>query len=330
VKYIEPEEGVTMKDVRSYLCVAVAFGVAVAADAAWGANNLIFNVPDWQQPDYYASVGTPGLVVGDYPDWCAPTSGAMLLGYWEDVRGYSGMTDGMIGTAGSPIFPASPGTWQQGLWHDATIEIAWHMDTGSFGPFPPPGGPYPPLVGKTSATMITPGIVAYVVSPWVDVVTGITKTSYISPQVGTDTSFTTTLPVAWDHLKGEIDAGRPVLATFNHWINTQYVTNQTVNFGGTDVTVEKYNTWDFNVPEHTVCAVGYLDLVPGVNGDEWIIAQDNWQTTGQYAAVPLDSQWAQNDYLYNVVPEPSTLVLLTIAGISLLAYTWHRRKQISV
>ncbi len=298
-----------------WLGCALVLMLASYAGAAPG--NLILNVPDWNQPDNYAA-GTAGLNVGDYPGWCCPTSGANLMGYWEDQMGCTGLTDQQA-FATSPAFPATGGTWQQGLWHDATVEMGWHMNTGSWqNQGPPPN--FPPSAGSTALANIGPGMLNYAQGSWTDndyaggggAGTGIVKTAYPNTSIGIDTVRNATM---WANYKAEIDAGRPTVSSFAHWVLTPFIGTDTVD-GFPTQTVEKYD-WDTSVQEHCVTGVGYFDYTPGYNGDEWFIVHDNWPTTGTFVAVPLDTNWMQNDYVTNV-PEPATMSLLAIGAIGLV------------
>jgi hypothetical protein len=66
------------------------------------SSNLILNVPDWNQPDdgywdnegiYHQYTDKNGNQVLGYPAWCSPTAGANIMGYWEDVKGCTGLAD---------------------------------------------------------------------------------------------------------------------------------------------------------------------------------------------------------------------------------------------
>lgn len=84
-----------MQQIRNTLIVSVAVLLAWAAPAALGQlpGNLVLQVPDWNQPGNHGA--------GGYPNWCSPTAGGNLMGYWEDVMGKTGLTD-------RQAFPAGP------------------------------------------------------------------------------------------------------------------------------------------------------------------------------------------------------------------------------
>jgi len=110
-------------------------------------------VPDWNQPYNYTAASPnhgPGPdpspirgVVNQWNDWCAPTSGANLAGYWADARG--------VPVADATNFPNSTVLWATGpSWQDyladgtinrpqpqavagplpvPTTDIGWYMDS---------------------------------------------------------------------------------------------------------------------------------------------------------------------------------------------------------
>jgi hypothetical protein len=289
---------------RRVVCVAA---VCLFASTAL-ADKVMTNVPDWDQPNVYAPM-TPGLNVGDCPQWCSPTAAADLMGYWEDQKGCAGLTDGQPPTA-FPLPPNQNPCWQQNLWHDGTIELGWFMNTGLWkGMLPVPT--FPPFAGVTNLGAIGLGAVGYAQGAWNDP-NGAVKVAFPNATNSLDVVFNAQM---WANYKAEIDANQPVLVSFEYWVDdsaqgfmgTKVVDNQTVEM------------WALNPlgTGHTVCGVGYEDPTPLApwSGDEEMIVQDTWSTTGQYVAAPIWAQvgwWMQNDYIN--IPEPTTLGLMLLGA----------------
>ena len=83
--------------IASLIVAAMALTLVTPAQAVVTSSGLILQVPDWNQPNpvQYPNDGLPAKVAGmdAYSDWCSPTAGANIMGYWEDVKGYVGLTD---------------------------------------------------------------------------------------------------------------------------------------------------------------------------------------------------------------------------------------------
>ena len=283
------------------LCFTVA--LLVLAGSASAGNALILNVPDWDQPDDYAPVG--GMVVGDAPSWCSPTSGANLMGYWEDQRGYNGLTDGMAWGAvpNSPAFPnPANGQWMQNNWHDCTIEMGFFMDSGTWATRAVNPGVWPPGAGWTQLNNIGPGAATF--AGWKGYPNiPFSKDQWLAPLNQAQAQ------AIWNAYVADIDAGEPVLCSFDVWVTPGVVGAVVVN----EQTVAQHDFAEGTSP-HTVVGVGYLDANTAALGDEWFITQDNKPWTGPYVAVPYNwpqTEWRQNDYV--AIPEPASAMLLVIA-----------------
>ncbi|MCK4625214.1 MAG: PEP-CTERM sorting domain-containing protein [Phycisphaerae bacterium] len=311
-----------MKHKRIATIMVVGILLAWSAPNAMGqaAGNLILQVPDWNQPSNYG--------VGGYLNWCSPTAGGNLMGYWEDVMGCTGLTDRQVEPAG-PAYANNANTYMQGLFNDGQIEMGFYMGTQGWAN---PLTQLPPnTVFGTPLPQINPGLMAYATTAWVDPgATAIAKVAYPNTTVVTD-PLGTPFATMWANYTTEIDANRPVECTFLHWVDDANQTGTTTIIGFPAQTIEFY-PWDLGVDPHSVVGVGYIDPVAGYDGDgtEFFVCQDGWPGphvpvvggTGQYVAVPLDSFWLQNDYVTNV-PEPFTMTLLLIGGAGLFL----RRKR---
>jgi autotransporter-associated beta strand protein len=271
------------------------------------ADNLILNVPDWNQPgEYY---------LGNYPQWCSPTAGASIMGYWEDAMGRTGLADRLTYSK-STGFPNTAGTWKQGLYHDGSIEMGWFMDTDGWSATP--NSNFPPGIGGTPRVNIAPGLLKYATTSWTDHGTGIVKTAYpdttvikqnskISAQIFSD---------MWDYYKAEIDAGRPVEISFDCWVNPN-VRMPDLYIANINQPIEHFysESGGGSGSGHSVVGVGYIDPSPGsINGDEYFVCQDNWPKefitnntgTGRYVAMELgdfnSTHWEQCVYVHDGPP----------------------------
>ena len=301
-------------------CLMIGSMILMLAGPA-PADNLVLQVPDWNQPNSYLGAGA------GYPDWCSPTAGGNLMGYWEDVIGLVGLTDRQAFPA-SPAYPGTALTWEQGLYHDGMIEMGWWMDTGNWQTNP--SGPnFPVNAGGTGLVDILPGLLSYAQNGWTDddfgpnAGTGIVKVAYPNAAGYTDTIRD---GVMWSNYTGEIDAARPAELSFQYWVDT-IAPGQPMTIAGFEAYPAETYGWFTQMDPHSVVGVGYIDLTPGFQNDgtdEWFVCQDGWGTTGQLVAVPLNSFWLQNDYI-TAVPEPSSIILLIVGAISAMAYGWRRR-----
>jgi autotransporter-associated beta strand protein len=283
-----------MKSSTIIFTLVGAFLLCLALVVRADQGNLINAVPDWNQWfDYY---GTQ-----DYPNWCSPTAGANIMGYWDDVMGRHGLADGTSNIyPNTPVYPGTPLTWQQGLWHDGNIEMGWFMDTGSWRTTNPLN--FPPFNGGTPCENIGPGLLAYAAASWTDPnpLTGpISKTAFPDTTVFTHALGQVPnldLNQMWNTYKHEIDNGRPIEVSFERWIlpgNPQGVMQ--VN----GATVQTYQ-WNPSKEPHSVVGVGYID--DPISG-QWFICQDGWGNTARFVGVPRgtnqDTKWVQNDYLWS-------------------------------
>jgi hypothetical protein len=297
------------------LCALFVAGAGSTALAQQGG--LILNVPDWNQP------GDLDNVAG-YLNWCSPTAGGNIMGYWEDMKGKLGLADRLAFLAGA-AYPVANPQWQQGLYRDGIVEMGWQMDTGGWNTA---GGPFPPalLNGGTTLSNISIGLKGYATTAWLDP-TGIQKVAYpISVTTENVNMIGQGVPMfsyatMWADYKTEIDAGRPVEISFDHWIVPQTPAPGSIPVPGKGVNADLY-PWSTSGEPHSVVGVGYIDLNAGFlnNGaDEYFVCQDGWSSTvWPYVAIPLNEHvppgtqhWQQNDYVD--VPEPAVWAMALVA-----------------
>ncbi len=272
------------------------------------ADNLILQVPDWNQPlDYNAAY--------NYPQWCSPSAGGDLLGYWDDVKGCNGLTDNQAFPA-SPAYANNANAYTQGLYHDGIVELGYFMGTDGWVN---PAKQFPPNATGTAVANILPGLLNYASAGWIDPLTGIVKTAYPNTAGFTQASPATGQAVMWSTYTSQIDQGHPVEVTFDRWVGNANGITVTVN----GQTVHEYN-WEANLESegHSVVGVGYF---VDAQQHDWFICEDNWPSTPEYVAVQMDyAKWWENDYI-TAVPEPSAIVLLVVGALSVMVYGWRRR-----
>lgn len=277
-------------------------------------------VPNWDQPHHYpdpigfdATGPGPWFPGAPFSAWCAPTSTAMLMGYWEDYHGRVMLGDGspdglqcMPGGYGGPLWGAGP------AWHDYCADgfagspnphplrgarqvndLGWYMDTNDIGD---PGLPNGPHVGTQILDSIIGTINFVAANPLPQtfqiVIWG------VHPMFGG-----VPMQVLADMCKGEIDGNRLVVAHFLHWavigppgpgegVGNEVSESQ---FGFSDYVWgspnpngpygEQYNMRDD--PEglgHAVTVVGYTAVGQVVTH---LIVHDNWSGTVRNVRVPV-------------------------------------------
>lgn len=335
---------------RRMMVLSVVLLGGLFVGSAWGADAWVSGlVPDWDQPYDYPDafdVTGPGPdpnpgVVDPWNAWCTPTSGAMMMGHWADVKGVAGTGD--ASADGNQAIPGGYGGvgWGGGAsWHDYTADagrppvmpgpppvqtdIGWYMNTNGTGDANLlPGAHTGTYVGDTAA-----GLNNFLTHRG-SVLAGNAATMYIN--VAAD------LGPVLNKVKTEIDANRTVLGHFKWWVNPQPVgANNSVggeenelDFGYNDYEYaptgpdipgdEEYNFQDGEEGlGHTVAIVGYSD--DGFGNVTHLITHDNWTLTGrnvrvQAIAPPLSA-------ITTLVPEPATLVMLGLSGLA-----WVRRRR---
>ena len=235
-------------------------------------------VPDWNQPYRYVNPNGPGPdpgapnVVNQWNDWCAPTSGANLAGYWADARG--------VPVADNTNFPNSIVGWAAGpSWQDyladgttnrpapqavagslpiPTTDIGWYMDCNRGVLYDPPAagvmggwffgnGPHPGTYLKD----MQPGLQNYLNSRYslsggVFWRTGIQGGSFAAGTApsGAPAAIHFNEASGFAEVMSEIDTNRTLILCFKHWniLNTPFTlpqrgTSTEAQYGGT------YYTW---------------------------------------------------------------------------------------
>jgi hypothetical protein len=254
---------------------------------------FIDEVPDANQPP------TVTLVTTIPTNFCAPMAVANILEYWDDVANNASAQNVTAGlppetvaeyvgyfmdtnNTGSPLRanPGFPGTYNVDVLPGIVEFVRW--DAAHLFLTPPPARP----AGKLGYD-------------W-----GVVTTC--------DTDYTITL----DFYKDEIDAGRPLVVSFDYWNpvdkDTAVVdpeTGETISVfvwgdpipGSLPGNPEEY--WTYGDIGHAVTGVGYIlnwDPAGPAPLADYVIVHDNWATTPENVAIP----WANWMCLWQVIPGP--------------------------
>jgi len=247
---------------------------------------FIDEVPDTNQP---ATMTLPTTILNT--NYCAPIAMVNILGYWDVVMGHSNaenLTD----------FQQPPNL------KTVAEYLGWFMNTNGFGIGSPPRA-NPGALG-TYDIDIMPGTVEFVrwdiahnpplpPPPPFPLPTG--KLGYdwvVTPDYGI---------VGLDFYTDEIDAGRPLVVSFDYWnpapVGINYTDPESAEVihvfdWGDELPCSYYpnpeECWDADIG-HAVTGVGYiLDWDPDGSGplgeDDYVIVHDNWPTTPINVAIP--------------------------------------------
>ena len=311
------------------------------------AGNVIIGVPDWHQPCLIGGLngpdngGNPAVGAACYKAWCVPTSAADVMGYWRDQQGYGGIADAAAYVNQGTILwtPPTPTDWQDDSADASSIpivgggpraagaDLGWYLNTNDQGDQTLPNAGGGEAFGGTKIADIQQGLTNY-----------LTAGGYPTASVVHQAFPAAPVPANWitDFLtiKGEIDAGRPVLGIFTHgsfsetppgsdeweWDYPPYEDDQT----GED--------WGPNGSGHVMTIVGYQN--PGdVSANMMIVVQDNRRHNVGLGGMPeADNNLYQHNlpfctpaggglapwsgYVTVNVPEPGTWALLLAAAIA--------------
>lgn len=314
-----------MKGSSMRLCKALpqaaALLVAITQGSfAWAQSNYISGVPDIVMP--------PALPqwLQNGNNWCAPTAGANVVKYW-DGNGYPGVGGGFAN-------------------RNLAGEMGWFMDTND------QAVPDDQHLGSHLTDPLASGFdIVNGLANWArwdanNTTFGVNNLPYPgqTPQAKTAYPWAVSLVLAnlFGNAVAEIDAGRPVLAAFQHW--DMFNTGLAVNVGGNQIQV-----WDFKAqPQgsiggsnddgyweqdfglgHMVTGIGYFkNFQYHGNPVDLLIVHDGIGANGLGFVTPVDMavvvsgpQWFANVNV-NPVPEPTTFVAAA-AGLAM----WIARRR---
>jgi len=334
------------------VCIGLA-GVRAGAEQAAVEFHPAINVSEIAHvsPDVARSAmgANPLTGVPTYEWWygCAPTSGGMLVGYWDGRPGFGNLFDGdasvetpatraMIASEAHIISGAENG-YGKGDWHNSSSYPDHESNPDCIADF------MHTVDGGTYGADIAPGLEAYV--EWDNPGTAINE-SYEATALTIEDPYWDGGTFTYADLKVEIDAGRPVLLDM---LTLQTFEEETVLYG------------------HTVTAYGYQDdmftlfpaggtaniTVPGIavkdtwptgttSMSEWLVDTDANGVPESYFKSSIDGvgvEWwpfqtisdtGGYSYIYywdwmfsemitlDIVPEPATLAVLLAGSLALL------------
>lgn len=336
--------------------LTVGLGFAWLASAALAQTVYVNGMaPNWDQPyDYPDAFDASGPGPEPNPNqldpwdaWCTPTSAAMVIAHWEDVRGFAGLADGFADGNQARIPPGYTGPlWNNAnnpeLWHDRTADgsaargarpvndFGWYMDTNRMGANLG-NGAHVGTYYKDVAVGLN-NFFAAVGAP----AAGLSATTW-----GVNAVFgSVPVPVLAQMLKAEVDANRTAIAHFSYWNvlgppgpgQGASTDSQESDFGYGDYTWGNTQQgglhgeqWNFEDGSeglgHSVAVVGYTMSGGAVTH---LIVHDNWPQTVRNVRVPVGVQLVG---ITTVVPEPASMVGLLVGAGALLARGRRLRKD---
>ncbi len=337
-----------MKNLSRFAIFVTAVFVCVCLPAlGQGVNTFIKGLaPDWGQPldypDTFDPTGPPPLDTY-WNAWCAPTSAAMLIGHWEDVKGWTGLADGSAdGNQSIPFGYAGPLYGLGAAWHDRTADgnpsglgghpmrglrtvndLGWHLDTNGSGVN---GVPH---IGTFYGDM-APGLNSFFTAVNVNSPPGGIRGELKAKTLGIDPVFGgySNQQLA-DILKNTIDRNNTAIAHFSYWNLLLSGPPASPGDGTEDeedqFDIEEYHFWfwwPFG-PHNGYCngvedegGLGHAVLVVGYTQNVWgmvthLIVHDNDTTTQRNVKVPVG-------------PE---LVAITLVSFQLKKYTLEHWDQ---
>ena len=220
-----------------FLAALMGPELLLGSQRAEAAVYLLQAAPDWNQPYRYAAPfgpgPGPGTGKGPYDAWCAPTSAAGLLGYWEDGLGVP-LADGFPFSAGPAAVP-----WPTpAIWHDRSLgdprsapgpvgtfgltDLGWWMDTNNSGYSgwgnPPHAGTYVKDVhlGLVEALGELAANIPGLPTAWWVATQG-AALAFGTSTAGHPATVHASSGSAWSEVASEIKMGRPILIHWSHW-----------------------------------------------------------------------------------------------------------------
>jgi hypothetical protein len=270
-----------------------AQNATVTAHFALSGFKIIDDVPDANQPP------TNTLPTPNPTNFCAPIAMANILEYWDDVANHANAQNVTAG-----LIPETVAEY-----------LGWFMDTNNAG------SPARANAGQpgTKDVDIAPGTLEYV--RWDDPI--IPAPPFLPPagkaayNWSVLTSCSTDYNATLSLYQNEINAGRPLVVSFDYWNPVSKAINYTDPETGETIDVFTWGDWmPGSLPPnpeeywstgdigHAVTGVGYIknwdpDGAGPILSADWVIVHDTWATTvPKNMAIP----WANWNCLHPVYP----------------------------
>ncbi len=269
----------------------------------------------------------PGVPSYYWYHGCSPTSGGMMVGYWDGLPGYENLFygDASVETRAVRDMIASPNHIQDPLLQHPSDCIADFMQTDA--------------AGYTDWADIGPGLEQYI--EWDNPDTPVNES-----HEATVTTYQAFGGLSWELFKGQIDAGRPVLMNLYAYVEGEFLGHSVVGYGYQDdmfeislldgagqvnLTVGGFtvqDTWGEGTSgsswwgwDRDPCAP--VEPVIDGQGHEWW----PWLDMGLYPEDPMYEWFAyQAVTLDIIVPEPTTAALLAASCLVLIPRRVSRRR----
>ncbi len=324
----------------------------VIAGSAWGGPIFLQGLaPDWNQPYAYVVPNGPGPdprpgQLDPWNAWCAPSSAANLVGYWQDQWGKP-VADGFVAP--------NTGAWPVASWHDyqadgtngrpaagggvpaVATDFGYYMDTNNGGMARGNGPHAGTYLRDIHAGLATHFGIVDALGGWTTGTQGRGFAAGLAPN-GQAAVLHGNMAAAFNEIVTEINASRPMMVSWTNWNIVPSGLNPIQGQGQGEGSFDtEFYDWSSTAPDpwgndeswnydegggglgHTVTAVGYLLANDALNprpGTDWVIVHDNIWQTPRNIAVPMNwNAWVANT---NAVPEPTTLLLLALGAAGVL------------
>ena len=226
---------------RRGIATPMLAAIALWTSASFAAPVVLSNVPDWNQPTAVDNnLPDPGPVnnvnlpaAGVTTAWCVPTAAANMMGFYRDTLPGLSIADGSVFPNTTARNPTAL-DWRDDLVDDQSNQVqrqdlGWYLNTNGQGDATLP---FNPGMGGTHYGNVLPGLTNYFTAHNVQPAI-VNFADNNGPAAIYDTSGVPnphTVPMAFQRLQSELDAGRPALLHLKYWslVNRQVFRNTAV------------------------------------------------------------------------------------------------------